>query len=147
MGDQEPRPARSEPFASGSIDNEHAAIRSILDRMESTLDIEPLLVEVRRLEPLLRHHFESEESADGFFAMLRERIPGNFHRLEALEKEHGEFLQALADLEAACRACMEGPIADVCRKARVLTQRIRVHEAKENEFLGDAFLNDLGGRG
>lgn len=147
MGDQDPRPAPGEPFSRQGIDREHQTIRDILERMDSTIDIEPLWNEVRRLQPLLREHFDSEESADGFFAMLRERLPGNFHRVDNLQHEHEAFVRELMALDAACRACLEGPIADVCRKARLFAQRIRAHEAQETELLGDAFLNDLGGRG
>lgn len=147
MADQDPRPGPGEAFQRHSLDKEHDTIRDIVDRMESTLDIEALWHEVRRLQPLLREHFESEEAADGFFATLRERLPGNFHRVDNLEHEHETLGREAAALDAACRACLEGPIADVCRKARLFAQRIRAHEAQETELLGDAFLNDLGGRG
>ena len=147
MSDQSPRPAAGGPFTRHDIDREHQTIRGILDCMDSTLDIEDLWNEVRRLQPMLREHFDSEESADGFFAMLRERLPGNFHRVDNLQHEHETFVRELAALDAACRACLEGPIADVCRKARLFAQRVRAHESQEVELLGDAFLNDRGGRG
>ena len=147
MSDQSPRPAPGGPFTRQDIDREHQTIRDLVHRMDSTLDIEMLWNEVRRLQPLLREHFDSEESAGGFFATVRERLPGNFHRVDNLQHEHDAFARELAALDAACRVCLEGPIADVCRKARLFAQRIRAHEDQEIELLGDAFLTDLGGRG
>ena len=145
MGDRNPRRARIEPSASRQIEKEHELIRGLLGRMEATVGFEPLLVEIQRLEPLLFHHFESEEAPGGFYAQIRERIPGNFSRLETLEHEHGEFLDELRRLEAACHNRTQ-PTAAIHRNVLALVQRIRDHEALETEFLRDAFLTDLGGQ-
>jgi hypothetical protein len=146
MGNRNPRPARTEPSAPQEIAAEHKLIRELLDRLEKTVAIELLLAEIEHLEPLLFHHFESEEAPGGFYAQVRERIPGNFSRLDTLEHEHGEFLDELRRLEGACRTRAQ-PTKTIHRNVEALVQRIRAHEALETEFLRDAFLTDLGGRG
>jgi hypothetical protein len=145
MRNHNARPARTEPSTLQQVAAEHDLIRELLARMEKAVAIELLLAEIERLEPLLFDHFESEEAPGGLYAQVRERIPGNFSRLEALEHEHGEFLDELRRLEGACRTRVQPPKA-IRRNVEALVQRIRAHEASESEFLRDAFMTDLGGR-
>jgi len=134
----------SERAVAEAIVKEHRSIRTLLDRMASTRDLAALLAEIRNLEPLLRHHFQSEEAPDGLYAVLHDEVEGNYHRLEQLMAQHGELLVALRDLEEATRACVRGPIADVRRKTDDFVARIRAHESLEGQYLSEAFTTDTG---
>jgi hypothetical protein len=96
------------------------------------------------LRAALVPHFQAEETAGGFFDVVRDAAPRHLGRVAQLAREHEAFLAGIDDLVAGARACLAGPVAQVLTQAEQLAGRLRAHEAGENELMIDALYVDIG---
>lgn len=129
------------------IEEEHRALRAMLDRVESTADLSELLPLLEELEGMLEHHFATEESPAGLHAAIGESAPQTWGALEALFEEHRQLLEAIRHLIRSTRACAAGPVAEVLDGVADLAQRLHLHEESETELFVDVVNTDLGGTG
>ena len=123
---------------------EHNALRDILARVETTTDLHDLLALLSGLERLLIAHFATEEADKGFERLLGRRAPHLLGGLDAVLGEHCEILADLDRLATDARACLDGPVSEVHRRATALAARLHAHEEKETALLVGVMYDDLG---
>jgi len=130
-----------------TISKEHHGIRKLAAALEATLessdfraggDTPPdyvLASKFGALWGLLVVHFAGEEKEAGFFSHLRAALPQRAQRIDALLKEHGEYLREIQDLVAAIALLAEpSERPRFLVRAKVLFRRLREHESRENEL-------------
>ena len=127
------------------IEREHKAIAKTLRRMEETEDPMALRPFLEELRPLLETHFEREEAADGLHAAIGETAPNLLPQVDELFQEHREIA---SDLERLCGHSERiARLATEVREGTLeLIQRLRDHEAQENDIFGHA-VYDVHGAG
>jgi hypothetical protein len=130
--------------SSVSLVEEHRTIRAAVRLVETAPDLVTLLQRLHALRELLVLHFLNEEAPDGFFDTMRELASRHIGKVAALSRDHQTFLARIADLEHRAHAVLAGPVAETLRAAGDLAQRIRDHEATENELLVDGLYVDIG---
>jgi hypothetical protein len=129
------------------IDEEHAAMRALLDRIEQTSVPDRLVVELERLDALLDAHFAGEEADDGLHEAIGSTAPHLLPAVQHLFDEHRVFRADIGSIAADARRLAEGPLAELNRRVADLAARLRAHEEREDELFGDSVYTDLGGRG
>ena len=123
---------------------QHRRIRDLTRQLENTGELREFLARLDDLRSALIEHFLGEEAAGGFYDTIRSMTPRQLALVDQLEKEHEAFLASIDALAARARACLAGPVAEVLGEARVLTSRLREHEAAEDNVLIDTLYADLG---
>jgi hypothetical protein len=87
-------------------------------------------------------HFAVEER-NGWMDQALKREPRLDHAIRAVHEEHLELVHSLGTLIDEAEAVEE--LDEAFRdKLRRWIHRVRDHEARENEILEDAFVEDLG---
>jgi iron-sulfur cluster repair protein YtfE (RIC family) len=125
-----------------AIRDEHARLRTLLDRVRAETDLRQLVPLLGQLRRQLEEHFATEEAPDGFPAAVRSQ-PRFASLLDEVMEEHRQFLRQLDDIQESVRRCVED--GDRAHAAAVaLAAELHEHEIKENELLIDIAYTDLG---
>jgi hypothetical protein len=90
----------------------------------------------------LLEHFRFEEQ-NGYMDAVRQREPRLERAVQELAEEHRQLAQSLAALLEKARAATS-PDATVRQAVRDWVERVRRHEARENDLVQDAFDVDIG---
>jgi hypothetical protein len=104
------------------------------------------IVELRaRLETTQAHiaeHFRFEEQ-NGYMDVVRKREPRLERAIQQLADEHRQLAQSLAALieEGRMAASLEARFRD---EVRAWVDRVRQHEAREDDLVQDSFNLDIG---
>lgn len=130
--------------AVGVVVEEHRTIRGAVRLLETAPDLVTLIQRLHRLRELLVPHFMNEEAPGGFFDTIREHASRHIGSVAGLSRDHEAFLARIEELERQAHAVLRGPVAETLRAAGALAQRLRDHEAAENEMLVDGLYVDIG---
>lgn len=128
------------------IDDEHRRLGRLLALLSDTCDPERIEALLAELRDLLVSHFETEEAPDGLHQIVGEGAAHRLPNLQHLFDEHREVLVRVDDLRAEARACLEGPVRQLCAGVGGLAETLRRHEADEEALFAEAFYTDIGGR-
>ena len=121
------------------IAEEHRALRTLLERLETTADLQILLPRLDELRRLLALHVAREEAPDGLHRVVDSSAPHLVVSVQGLFEEHRECLAEEAHV------IVEGPLAELRRGVSELCRKLHEHEAAETELLAGALYDDLGG--
>jgi hypothetical protein len=127
------------------IAEEHRTLRTLLERLEATTDLQVLLPRLDELRRLLARHFAREEAPDGLHRVVDGSAPHLTVSVQGLFEEHREYLAELERLASKVQALVEGPVAELRRGVAELCGKLHEHEAAETELLAGALYDDLGG--
>jgi len=127
------------------IAQEHRQVRVLVEELETTSDLDALLVHLVELRGLLELHFAREEAPDGLHRVVDGTAPRLATSVQALFDEHRQMLALLTGIAERARACLDGPIAEVRRSVAELCRQLHEHEAAETELLAGALYEDIGG--
>ena len=141
MSDVTGKPATD---AVDTVVEEHRTIRGAVRLVETAPDLVTLIQRLHRLRELLVPHFVNEEAPGGFFDTIREHAARHIGWVAGLGRDHAAFLEHIEQLERQAHAVLAGPVAETLRAAGDFAQRIRAHEAAENEMLIDGLYVDIG---
>jgi hemerythrin len=134
--------ARVSRERASAIRDEHARLRTLLDRVRAETDLRQLVPLLAQLRRQLEEHFATEEAPDGFPAAVRSQ-PRFLSLLEEVLEEHRHFLRQVDEIRENVRRCVED--GDKAHAAAVaLAAELHEHEIKENELLIDIAYTDLG---
>jgi hypothetical protein len=90
----------------------------------------------------LAAHFRFEEH-DGYMDAVRKREPRLERTVQQLADEHRQLAESLEGLVKECGAATN--LGDPLRQAvRAWVERVRHHEARENDLIQNAFNLDIG---
>jgi len=126
------------------IEEEHAALRTALERLEATTDLRALVPQLQELGSMLESHFATEEADDGLHEAIGDESPALLPAVQRLFDEHREMLAQVASLTEKAWVLSQGPLAEVLTGIEDLTGKLRAHEARETELFGDAVYTDVG---
>lgn len=137
------------------VENSHARIRSSLDALDETQDVDEIRAIVCDLPELLKEHFEDEERPGGLFDELGSLRPTIDSQLEFLKQEHREILRTLEGLQEQIRGADEatqvGELEQrhdhIRMSAACFMQLIRHHERIEARLVTDTYYTENGGSG
>ena len=134
----EATPSLNQPSRNEILDN-HCRVGQLLDRLEKAVlpaDLAPVLEECRLLLP---RHFAQEETSEGLFGIIGDRLPHAREEIEALVEEHHTLIH---DLDALTRRAVERPDkAQLLAEAAQFSQQVRLHERRETQLLVDALAS------
>jgi hypothetical protein len=90
----------------------------------------------------LAAHFRFEEQ-NGYLDAVRKREPRLERAVQQLADEHRQLAESLEGLvrEAGAATSLEDPLR---QEVRAWIERVRQHEARENDLVQDAFNRDIG---
>jgi hypothetical protein len=138
----------TEPFAVEDHRRAHAVLHEDLHRLEDVAhptarhDAALLRVRLGITQAHLVEHFRFEEH-NGYMDAVRKREPRLERTVELLADEHRQLAQSLAELIEEAEAATG--VGDALRDGiRGWVQRVRRHEALENDVVQDAFTLDIG---
>ena len=131
------------PEGADQIVREHQEIRVLLGELTACDDLPRTLELLRRLLALLRTHFRHEE-AGGLREVVLETAPRLAGRADLLLQEHEELLARTAEMIEHCRSVLEGPVVEIRKDVKALSDRLHSHDTAENELLSEAVLDDIG---
>jgi acetoin utilization protein AcuB len=123
LSDGEASPAPPE-----SVEIEHAALRTHLERLVQARHPELAAEVMRELRNFLRRHFDREEAPGGFFERIS--VSAESHDLDRLRRDHRSILITALDLEHQLRAFVANGIHEVCSLDDFVRQ-IEDHEQRE----------------
>jgi len=127
------------------IAREHEAINTTLQKLDDTTDPQALRPLLEELGALLEGHFKREEAKDGLHASISRTAVNLLPDLKGLFKEHREMSRTLDRLlEKSDR--LSRLASELEDGTRELIQKLRDHEAHENQLFVDA-LYDVHGAG
>lgn len=141
------QPRRGSRASKGSIDAEHAAMIELLDRIERTESLPELSARLAELRELLHTHFAREEASDGMHQLVTDLAPRHLPHVQHLLDEHQVLRKDLVRLESKVMTFLAGPHREIVRATRAFSERLRKHEAHENEIFADAMYEIEGGQG
>lgn len=130
--------------SSHAIIDEHATIRSLMDRVGETADTAGLCRVLTEFRAVAEPHFRGEEAADGFFESVLASSARHERELAALQKEHATFLAEMERLAELCGDDAGGDFGALRAGADELVERLRAHEATENTLLMEVLNTDFG---
>jgi hypothetical protein len=139
-------PVRSESEAKRRIDDEHRQLMRLVAELEATRELGRVRLQLAELVTLLRHHFETEEGPEGLHEVVGEQATHRLATLQRLIAEHAEILVQAEQLRIAVGDCLDGPVRRALGGVGELAERLRRHEADEEELFAEAFWSDIGGR-
>ena len=125
------------------IAEEHRALGDALKRLEAAAEPAAILPQLEDLRRLLERHFAGEEAADGLPRTVGHNAPHLLAALEGIFDEHREFLKDLDVLAAESRACIARG-AELRSSVVEFVGRMREHEVRETQLIGDAVYTDIG---
>ncbi len=125
------------------IAEEHRALGVALKGLETAGDPAAILPQLEDLRTLLERHFAGEEASDGLPDTVGTNAPHLLAALEGIFDEHREFLKDLDVLAAETRACLARG-AELRSSVVQFVDRMREHEVRETQLIGDAVYNDVG---
>jgi hypothetical protein len=126
----------------------HAALLENLRRLEeatrpgSAEGLAELCARLTATQVYLLEHFRFEEQ-DGYMDVVRKREPRLERAVQELAEEHRQLAQSLAALLARARPAL-GPGHSIREAVRDWVERVRRHEARENDLVQNAFGVDIG---
>jgi len=127
------------------IHEEHRLLGEMLRDLEGSRDLFGLPGKLGELRRRLVDHFETEEAADGLYAVVERSGSHLLGRVQQVVDEHARFLATIDQLSASVKACLDGPVQEIRGGIEGLVAALRDHEARETELLSDALYTDLGG--
>jgi len=133
--------------AQGQIAEDHHDLRQALVKLRHTTELELLIPQLTNLRAELQEHFELEEGEEGLAQAIGESAPHHLNRLTKLFEEHVAMLAAVDGIIERAKACLEGPVAELCRDVTGLCGQLEEHEANETQLLTEAVFTDLGTSG
>lgn len=125
------------------IAEEHRALGVALKSLEAAADPAAILPQLEELRGLLERHFAGEEASDGLPKAVGTNAPHLLAALEGIFDEHREFLKDLDVLTAETRACIARG-AELKSSVVEFVDRMREHEVRETQLIGDAVYTDVG---
>jgi hemerythrin-like domain-containing protein len=136
------------------IQNTHRRIRSDLEVLEKSDDLDQIGAAVSDLPGLLKGHFQDEEKQGGLFEELESLRPGVRSQLKQLRLEHRKITHALEGLERRLREAKTNPDGELQRlrdeirvgKATFL-QLLHQHERVESGLVAEVYYTEDGGSG
>jgi hypothetical protein len=126
------------------IVEEHRHLRILLDRVGEIDGPARLAAELGELQTLLIDHFEGEEADDGLHEAVGRSTPHLLPAVQHLFDEHRQFLTDLEALIGRARQLAAGPMAELHGGVAHLAERLRAHEARENDLFGESVYADVG---
>ena len=139
-------PETATESAASSLDEiaeEHRALGEALRGLEAAGDPAVILPRLEELRGLLERHFAGEEASDGLPETVSANAPHLLAALEGIFDEHREFLKDLDVLAAETRACIARS-AELKSSVVEFVGRMRDHEVRETQLIGDAVYDDIG---
>ena len=133
-----------DPAWKNKIEEDHHAIKEILEGLEATTDLRHLLSLLDELRSSLVEHFAREEAPEGLHEIISSMSPNTVASLQNILGEHQEILGRLDRLRVKTRACLEGPVAALLDNTATLSESLRDHEVRETRLFTDAVFTDLG---
>jgi ElaB/YqjD/DUF883 family membrane-anchored ribosome-binding protein len=140
--------ARAEIPVAEALSQAHKALQDDLRKLEQAARMtsekgwEGLCARLSLTHALVIDHFHLEEQG-GYMDAVRKRQPRLERVVQELEEEHRQLAQSLeALLEETNKAT--GASDTLREKVLAWVQRIREHEARENDLFQDAFNVDIG---
>jgi nucleotide-binding universal stress UspA family protein len=140
---------RTEGSVAESLGRAHTALLGDLRRLEEAArrasgEVGPgeLRARLRATQAHLTEHFRLEEQ-NGYMEAVRNRQPHLERTIQQLAGEHRELAQVLEALieEGRSARCLGKPFRDEVHK---WVERVRQHEARENDLVQDAFNLEMG---
>ncbi len=131
-----------------ALSRTHAVLRDDLRKLKDAArlpgkqrpaDMKALLVETRAR---VAEHFRFEEQ-NGYMDAVRKREPRLERTVLHLAEEHRQLAQALDALVQEAETAV-GPDSGFDERIRAWVDRLRQHEARENELFQNAFNLDIG---
>jgi hypothetical protein len=138
----------TEPSVAEALSQAHATLLDDLRELEEAArpaagdGLAALCARLGATQARLTEHFRFEEH-DGYMHAVRERVPRLERTIQHLADEHGQLAQSLDDLlrESAAATSLAEPLR---RQVRAWIERVRHHEARENDVVHEAFNRDIG---
>jgi hypothetical protein len=91
-------------------------------------------------------HVEVTEGVEGLHPAVLASAPRLSHAVEALSREHGEFLRLIEDLIAcAAQVADEAAVEDLRHRGTALLGRLARHRQRGADLVHEAFEADVGG--
>lgn len=142
------------PMVSRIVDT-HRRIRSDLEVLDKSEEVDEIRFVVDDLPELLKEHFHDEEKPGGLFDELESLRPAFDSQLKFLRQEHREIMQAIEDLQRQFREADEVTQAGELEQrhdhirvsATAFLQLIRHHERIESRLVGNTYYTEDGGSG
>ncbi len=125
------------------IAEEHRDLGVALQGLEAAADPAAILPQLEDLRSLLERHFAGEEASDGLPETVGNNAPHLLAALEGIFDEHREFIKDLDVLSAETRACI-ARVAELKSSVVEFVDRMREHEVRETQLIGDAVYTDVG---
>jgi iron-sulfur cluster repair protein YtfE (RIC family) len=91
----------------------------------------------------LAEHFQFEEQ-NGYMGAVRLREPRLEHAIRQLAEEHRQLTQSLDTLMTNAKAAAH-VTDEFCQELHAWVERVRDHEARENQLVQDSFNLDITG--
>jgi len=117
--------------AQAAIDEEHAQLHGLADRLSKSKDLAELGVILQELGQWLAGHFAREESVEGLHGLVSRRAPSFAPAFDSLMAEHQGFLDQVARLhDLAARGDRDAVLQGV----EDLKQGLERHEEREDRI-------------
>jgi len=142
------------PMVSRIVDS-HQRIRSDLEVLGKSDDVNEIRAVVDDLPELLKEHFRDEEKPGGLFDELESLRPVFDSQLKFLRREHREIIEALEGLhrefQEADEVTQVGELEQrhdhIRVSAAAFLQLIRHHERIESRLVANTYYTEDGGSG
>jgi DNA-binding transcriptional ArsR family regulator len=139
---------RTEPSVAEALARAHAALLEDLRKLEEAArpasgeGLAELRARLSATQTHVTEHFRFEEQ-NGYMDAVRKREPRLERTIQQLAEEHRQLAQSLAVLLEQARAAtsLDDPFREAVRR---WIERVREHEARENDLVQDAFNLDIG---
>ena len=142
------------PMVSRIVDT-HQRIRSDLEVLEKSDDLDEVGVAVGDLPALLKEHFQDEERPGGLYDEIESLRPVLSPNLRSLRQEHREITRALEGLQRQLREVPEAArggglqqLRDHIRVSKAtFLELLHQHERVESRLVADTYYTEDGGSG
>ena len=144
---------RREPLPLDKIRARHHALHQQIRALEQLLEqreepdearVREALVLFEGFEPILEEHFAVEEQG-GYFSDVLAVAPRLTRWATRLERNHGDFRARLQRLLELAHNAVDAPDkwSKVISGVAIFLQKLKEHEAEENDLVRQAFMDDL----
>jgi hemerythrin-like domain-containing protein len=137
------------------VEETHRRIRSDLEVLGKSEDLDKIRTVVDDLPELLKEHFRDEEKPGGLFDELQSVRPVFESQIKYLRREHEEIMEALTGLrreiedmeEVHKLADREQRLDHIRMSATSFLDLIHHHDRIESRLVADTFYSEDGGSG
>ncbi len=139
-----------QPSMAEALSEAHGAFLEDLRKLEQAARphsgeaISDLLARLAEICSEVGEHFRFEEQ-NGYMNAIRKDEPRLERSIQQLEEEHRQLGRTLEALLTEVKAITGQDLA-LREKVRAWAERVRHHEARENQLVQDAFNRDLGAK-